>query len=226
VSLISVRQLTKQYELDGVIVPVLRGIDLDIEPGEFVAIVGQSGSGKSTLMHILGLLDTPTSGEYLLDGQPVADLTEDERAVRRTNKIGFIFQAFNLLARTTSLENVTLPTLYSRLSPRTAKERARELLTRVGLADRLEHMPNQLSGGQQQRVAIARSLVNDPSIVFADEPTGNLDTRSGHEVMALLDGLAKEGKTVILVTHSQEVAEHAHRLITIRDGEIVGDKKR
>lgn len=225
-SLISVRQLTKQYELDGVIVPVLRGIDLDIEPGEFVAIVGQSGSGKSTLMHILGLLDTPTSGEYLLDGQPVADLTEDERAVRRTNKIGFIFQAFNLLARTTSLENVTLPTLYSRLSPRTAKERARELLTRVGLADRLEHMPNQLSGGQQQRVAIARSLVNDPSIVFADEPTGNLDTRSGHEVMALLDGLAKEGKTVILVTHSQEVAEHAHRLITIRDGEIVGDKKR
>ncbi len=225
-SLISVRNLAKEYILDGVTVPALRGINLEIESGEFVAIVGQSGSGKSTLMHILGLLDTASKGEYLLNDRLVSGLTEDERAITRARSIGFIFQAFNLLARTSSIENVMLPTLYNRDAARHAHATAKTLLERVDLGDRLDHMPNQLSGGQQQRVAIARALINDPSIIFADEPTGNLDSRSGHEVMKLLDGLAKEGKTVILVTHSNEVAEHAGRLITIKDGEIISDKKR
>lgn len=225
-SLIVTEDLRKDYVLDGVVVPALRGVSLSIEQGEFLAIVGQSGSGKSTLMHILGLLDTATSGQYWLDGQPVEKLTEEERAGRRAGLIGFIFQSFNLLARTTALENVMLPTIYTRLSTRQAREKARQLLDEVGLSDRLEHLPNQLSGGQQQRVAIARSMINDPSILFADEPTGNLDSRSGHEVMEILAGLAQAGKTVILVTHSMEVAALADRTITLKDGEIIKDQRR
>lgn len=222
-SFIVVDKLAKHYDFDEVRVTALAGVTLKIEAGEFVAIIGPSGSGKSTLMHILGLLDTPTSGKYLLQGEDVSGLSEDERAALRAKSVGFIFQQFNLLARTTALENVSLPILYHP-NKKDATARATKLLQRVGLGDRLGHMPNQLSGGQQQRVAIARALVNDPSLIFADEPTGNLDTKSGHEIMSLLDDLAAEGKTVIMVTHELEVARHARRIITLRDGKVVSDE--
>ena len=222
-SFIQAHNVCKYYDFDGVRVTALADVTLSIEKGEFVAIIGPSGSGKSTLMHILGLLDTPSGGSYMLDGREVGTLSQDERSMVRATSVGFIFQQFNLLARTSALENVMLPVLYHP-NKKQASARATALLDQVGLGDRLGHMPNQLSGGQQQRVAIARALINDPSLIFADEPTGNLDTKSGHEIMAILDGLAHAGKTVIMVTHEQEVAAHARRVITLRDGVVISDE--
>jgi putative ABC transport system ATP-binding protein len=223
--LIELRGISKTYDLGEVKVEALRGADLDIEAGEYVALIGPSGSGKSTLMNTLGCLDQPTSGSYRLAGDEVAGLSRDERARIRNQRIGFVFQNFNLLARTSALENVELPLLYSKgLSARQRHARAKEKLGLVGLADRLDHHPSQLSGGQQQRVAIARALVNSPAILMADEPTGNLDTRTSKEIIALFRDLnEREGLTVILVTHDQEVARYAKRTIVLRDGRIVAD---
>ena len=221
---IEVNKLEKRYGLDGVSVWALRDINLIIERGEFIAIIGPSGSGKSTLMHILGLLDTPTKGTVKIDGKSVSRLQEDERAALRSDWVGFIFQQFNLLPRTSALDNVKLPIQYH-FNKDNADSRARKALERVGLGDRLDHFSNQLSGGQQQRVAIARALINDPQIIFADEPTGNLDTTSGIEIMKILDELAAEGKTVIMVTHEQEVAAHASRVLMMRDGIVVADEQ-
>jgi len=224
VAFIEVNKLEKRYGLDGVSVWALRDINLIIERGEFIAIIGPSGSGKSTLMHILGLLDTPTKGTVKIDGKSVSRLQEDERAALRSDWVGFIFQQFNLLPRTSALDNVKLPIQYH-FNKDNADSRARKALERVGLGDRLDHFSNQLSGGQQQRVAIARALINDPQIIFADEPTGNLDTTSGIEIMKILDELAAEGKTVIMVTHEQEVAAHASRVLMMRDGIVVADEQ-
>jgi putative ABC transport system ATP-binding protein len=223
---ISVSNLIKTYIVGEVEVRALRGVSLDVEPGEFVAITGPSGSGKSTLMHILGCLDRPTSGEYVLDGQDVSRMTKDQLAEVRNQKIGFVFQGFNLLSRTTALDNVELPLLY-RGGIRTAERhrRAIEALTAVGLGQRADHHPNQLSGGQQQRVAIARALITQPSILLADEPTGNLDTRTSVEVMGIFQRLNKErGITVLLITHEHDIAEYGTRIIACRDGHIVSDK--
>ena len=224
-ALIQLRDIRKIYDLGEVQVEALRGVSLAIEPGEFVALVGPSGSGKSTLMNLIGCLDRPTSGSYLLAGREVAALSGDERAQVRNQYIGFVFQNFNLLARTTAVENVEVPLLYSRrLSSRPRRQQAVEVLERVGLADRLDHHPSQLSGGQQQRVAIARALVNRPSVLMADEPTGNLDTRTSKDVMRMFRELNEQGGlTVILVTHDQDVARISKRIIVLRDGEIVED---
>ena len=221
--LIKLNNVRKNYRLGEVDVPVLKGVSLIVARGELVALMGASGSGKSTLMNILGCLDRPTSGSYQLDGEEVSDLTTDERAAVRSQKIGFVFQSFNLLARTTALEIVMMPLTYSprHVSDREAKGRAKELLERVGLGDRMHHFPSQLSGGQQQRVAIARSLINRPPLLFADEPTGNLDSRTSEEVLEMFQRLNREeGITIILVTHAMEVASHAQRAIRIRDGLI------
>jgi len=222
-SLISLRNVTKTYHVGEVHVQALRGISLDVAPGDFVTVAGPSGSGKSTCMHILGCLDRPTTGQYILDGRDVSHLSGDELAAVRNRKIGFVFQGFNLLARTSALENVELPLLYGNKEGAAARRRrAMEALEIVGLADRAEHHPNQLSGGQQQRVAIARALINKPSILLADEPTGNLDSRTSIEIMGIFQRLnAEQGITIVLITHEPTIAEYGSRLVAFRDGEIV-----
>jgi len=225
-SVISVQNLVKRYSVGDLEVRALNDVSLDITPGGFVAVTGPSGSGKSTLMHILGCLDRPTFGRYFLDGRDVSGLSRDELARVRQQKIGFVFQGFNLLARTSALDNVALPLLYSSTPLKSAERRtcAMAALAAVGLEDRADHHPNQLSGGQQQRVAIARALVNNPSILLADEPTGNLDTQTSLEVMALFQQLNEErGITVVLITHEPDIAEHATRIVTVRDGVIRSD---
>jgi len=224
-ALIELKNVSKTYDLGEVKVHALRETDLTIERGEYVALIGPSGSGKSTLMNTLGCLDRPTTGTYRLDGQEVSQMSRDQRARIRNRKIGFVFQNFNLLSRTSALENVELPLLYSRgVSARQRARKARELLELVGLGDRLDHQPQQLSGGQQQRVAIARALVNDPSILMGDEPTGNLDSKTSAEVIELFHQLnADDNITVILVTHDQHVAKNANRTIVLHDGEVVVD---
>ncbi len=221
--LIDVRDLTKVYQMGDVQVHALRGVSFNITEGEFIAIMGPSGSGKSTMMDILGCLATPTSGEYYLEGEEVGKLSDNRLADIRNKKIGFVFQSFNLLPRTSALNNVELPLIYSGLGRKERKRRAFESLEAVGLADRVDHKSTELSGGQIQRVAIARALVNKPSMIFADEPTGNLDTRSGDEIMAIFNRLNEEGNTIIMVTHEAEVAEHAKRVLHIRDGLIEQD---
>ena len=226
-AVISVRKLVKTYIVGEVEVQALRGVDLEVQPGEFVAVTGPSGSGKSTFMHIIGCLDKPTSGQYFLDGQDVSRMTKDQLAAIRNKKIGFVFQGFNLLARTSALDNVELPLLYGGSTLKTAErhKRAMEVLRAVGLENRADHHPNQLSGGQQQRVAIARSLINNPSILLADEPTGNLDTRTSVEVMDIFQRLNRErGITVMLITHEQDIAEYGTRTVAFRDGVVVSDR--
>ena len=223
--LIEVEDLTKIYTMGTVEVQALRGISFSIEKQEFVSIMGPSGSGKSTLMDILGCLAKPTSGTYLLEGNEVAGMSDNNLAVVRNQKIGFVFQAFNLLPRTTALHNVELPLIYSGVSRRDRRRRAIAALEAVGLADRIHHKSNELSGGQIQRVAIARALVNEPSMMFADEPTGNLDTKSGAEVMVIFDRLNEEGNTIIMVTHERYIAEHANRIIHLKDGVIEEDER-
>jgi len=223
-TLIQIEHLTKIYQLGEVDVHALRGVSVNVSKGEFVAIMGASGSGKSTFMNILGCLDKPTKGSYLLEGIDVGKLSRDELAMIRNKKIGFVFQGFNLLSRTSALENVELPLFYGPTSNKIRKVKATEALERVGLGDRIHHYPNQLSGGQQQRVAIARSLVNDPSIILADEPTGNLDSRTSVEVMGIFQELNNNGITIILVTHEPDIAEFAKRHIVFRDGKIRADK--
>jgi putative ABC transport system ATP-binding protein len=223
---IKIRNITRDFPLGNEIVKVLKGIDLDIERGEYVALMGPSGSGKSTLMNLLGCLDTPTSGSYELNGKDVSRMSDDELAEIRNKEIGFVFQTFNLLPRTTALENVALPMIYAGASKSTRIARAKEVLTNVGLADRMDHRPNQLSGGQRQRVAVGRALVNHPSIILADEPTGNLDSKTSLEIMNLFNEIHKAGNTVILVTHEEEIAENAHRIIRLRDGIVESDTKK
>lgn len=222
-SLIELRGLTKVYVMGSEEVRALDGIDLDIERAEYVTIMGPSGSGKSTLMNLIGCLDTPTGGDYRLEGELVSNLDDDELAAIRNRRIGFIFQTFNLLPRATSLENVELPLIYARVTPADRKERAAQALTKVDLANRLDHRPNELSGGQRQRVAIARALVTEPSILLADEPTGNLDTKTGNEIMALFQQLHADGQTIIVVTHDPAVATLGERTIRLIDGRITED---
>ncbi|MBM3779600.1 MAG: ABC transporter ATP-binding protein [Acidimicrobiia bacterium] len=222
---IAVRDLTKVYHLGEVDVHALRGVSLDIHPGEFVALTGASGSGKSTFMHLLGCLDKPTSGDYHLKGRDVSKLSSRTLAEVRNREIGFVFQGFNLLSRTTALENVEVPLLYARVRARERHARAREALDAIGLGERLDHHPNQLSGGQQQRVAIARALVNRPSLLLADEPTGNLDSRTSIEVMGIFQQLnAERGITIVLVTHEHDIAEYATRIVSFRDGRVRSDR--
>jgi putative ABC transport system ATP-binding protein len=226
-TVISVKNLVKTYVVGEVEVKALRGVNLDVQRGEFLAVTGPSGSGKSTFMHIVGCLDRPTSGQYLLDGQDVSRMSKDALAAVRNKKIGFVFQGFNLLSRTSALDNVELPLLYGGSAPKTVErhKRAAEMLELVGLGNRADHHPNQLSGGQQQRVAIARALINNPSILLADEPTGNLDTRTSIEVMGIFQRLNQErGITVVLITHEMDIAEYGTRTVTFRDGQVVADK--
>ncbi|SFM17220.1 ABC transporter ATP-binding protein [Pelosinus propionicus] len=217
-------EVTKVYQLGGERVNALAGINLSISPGEFTAIMGPSGSGKSTLMNILGCLDRPTAGSYMLDGEEVATLNDDQLAITRNKKIGFVFQSFNLLPRMTTLQNVALPMVYAGVDKRERLARAEQVLGMVGLESRMNHQPNELSGGQRQRVAIARALVNDPTIIMADEPTGNLDTKSGDEVMNIFSELNSQGRTIILVTHEPDIAEYAGRVVYVRDGLIERDE--
>ena len=218
---IEVTDLTKVYGSGPTAVQALRGVDLTVWPGEYLAIMGASGSGKSTLLNVLGCLDVPTSGSYRLDGIDVADFDERQLALLRNRKIGFVFQSFNLIPRTTALANVELPLVYSGLRRRQRRERALAALELVGLADRANHLPNELSGGQQQRVAVARALVTGPALVLADEPTGNLDSTSSAEVLGVFDRLNASGRTIVMITHEHDVAEHAHRTVVVRDGRVL-----
>lgn len=222
-TIIDIKNITKLYEMGAEKLYALKGVDVVIERNEYVAIMGPSGSGKSTLMNIIGCLDTPTSGNYILNGKDVHEMDDDELAEIRNKEIGFVFQTFNLLPRSNALHNVELPLIYSGLSKAERIKRAEETLVNVGLGDRMKHKPNELSGGQRQRVAVARALVNHPSIILADEPTGNLDTKTGEEIMALFSELNKKGNTIILVTHEEDIAKHANRIIKIRDGKIESD---
>ncbi|MBP6126747.1 MAG: ABC transporter ATP-binding protein [Flavobacterium sp.] len=221
--MIDIKGITRDFQLGSETVNVLKGIDLLINKGEYVALMGPSGSGKSTLMNILGCLDTPTSGSYILNGKQVSEMHDDELAEIRNKEIGFVFQTFNLMPRTTALDNVALPMVYAGFSKEERNKRATEVLTQVGLADRMDHKPNQLSGGQRQRVAVGRALVNKPSIILADEPTGNLDSKTSVEIMKLFGEIHANGNTVILVTHEEDIAAHAHRIIRLRDGIIEND---
>ncbi|MFC1629521.1 ABC transporter ATP-binding protein [Gemmatimonadota bacterium] len=223
--IISLEGITKEYVMGTEIVRALRGVDININQNEYVAIMGPSGSGKSTLMNLIGCLDTPTAGTYLFDNVSVENMTDDELASIRNQKIGFVFQTFNLLPRADALQNVELPLIYSGLAAGERRSRALEALESVGLGDRVDHKPNELSGGQRQRVAIARALVNNPSIILADEPTGNLDTKTGEEIMAVLEILYKQGNAIILVTHEEYIAEHANRIVRILDGKIGSDEQ-
>lgn len=223
-ALIEVKNLEKEYVNEAIVTHVLYGLNFKIEKGEFVAIMGPSGSGKSTLMHILGFLDKLTGGQYIFNGRDVSTLQDDELAEMRSSQVGFVFQSFNLLPRTTVLENVILPLVYTSMPSKKREELATAALNSVGLSHRLNFLPNQLSGGEKQRVAIARALVNEPAVIFADEPTGNLDSKSGLQVMQILQDLNEEGHTIILVTHEKYTAEHAKRILRIKDGEIISDE--
>jgi len=221
---IDIENITKDYVMGEEIVRALRGVSLQIQRNEYIAVMGPSGSGKSTLMNMLGCLDTPTSGRYQFNGRNVAEMNDDELAAIRNREIGFVFQMFNLLPRSNSLRNVELPLIYAGIDPETREERATQALVDVGLGDRLHHKPNELSGGQRQRVAVARALVTRPSIILADEPTGNLDSKTGEEIMALLEDLYYRGNTIILVTHERDIAAHARRTVHLRDGVIESDE--
>jgi putative ABC transport system ATP-binding protein len=217
-------KLAREYDMGSEVVRALRGVDLQIRRNEYVAVMGPSGSGKSTLMNLIGCLDTPTAGEYWLNGQQVSDLADDDLARIRNKEIGFVFQTFNLLPRASALHNVELPLIYAGLASRARHDQAVSALTRVGLGDRMEHKPNELSGGQRQRVAIARALVNTPSILLADEPTGNLDSTTSQEIMGVFAELHRQGQTIVMVTHEAEIAAHAARVVTLRDGLIATDQ--
>jgi putative ABC transport system ATP-binding protein len=224
-SLIQLAEVKKTYHMGDVDVHALRGVDMTIDAGEFVAVMGSSGSGKSTLMNIIGCLDRPTAGQYLLDGREVSRMSRDQLADIRNHTLGFVFQSFNLLTRTSAVENVELPLLYQGINTKERVRRSREALERVGLGSRLDHHPSQLSGGQQQRVAIARAIVGKPKVILADEPTGNLDSRTSVEVMALFQQLGRDGITVVLVTHEPDIAEYAARVILMRDGHVTSDTR-
>jgi putative ABC transport system ATP-binding protein len=224
-SLLKLEQVSKIYQMDGVKVEALKNVSFNGSQGEFLVIMGPSGSGKSTLMHLIGLLDRPTGGQIFLNGKAVGELSEKEQARLRNKEIGFVFQFFNLLERTSALDNVRLPLFYAGVKPREQEKRAKEALEQVGLGHRLTHYPSQLSGGERQRVAIARALVNNPSLILADEPTGNLDSKSGQEIMEIIASLHREGRTVILITHDASLTRYGQRLIVIKDGEILEEKK-
>jgi putative ABC transport system ATP-binding protein len=225
-SIIHLENIRKNYFLGKQVIEVLKGISLDILKNEYVALMGPSGSGKSTLMNILGCLDTPTAGTYVLNGKDVSHMSDDDLADVRNNEIGFVFQQFNLLPRLTAVENVALPLVYAGMGKKRRTEKAMDVLSKVGLADRSHHRPNEMSGGQNQRVAIARALVNDPSIILADEPTGNLDSKTSHEIMDIFEQIHAGGNTVVLVTHEEDIANHARRIIRLRDGVIESDKRK
>jgi len=222
--LIDIRDITKVYQMGQEQVHALSGVNLGVERGEYVAIMGPSGSGKSTLMNLIGCLDTPSSGSYVLNGREVARMTDDELAAIRNQEIGFVFQTFNLLPRTNALQQVELPLVYSGLARKERRERAVKALEAVGLGDRMSHQPNEMSGGQRQRVAVARALINNPSILLADEPTGNLDTQTGNEIMLLFEELNHRGNTIVLVTHEEDIAAHARRIVRLRDGKVREDQ--
>jgi putative ABC transport system ATP-binding protein len=223
--IISVKDVYRLYKVGTQVVKALNGLTLDINANEYVALMGPSGSGKSTLMNVIGALDSPTSGSYWLNGKDVSRMKDDDLAAVRNKEIGFVFQTFNLLPRYTALENVAMPLIYAQMPKKERTERATEVLNMVGLGDRMDHRPNELSGGQRQRVAVARALVNKPSIILADEPTGNLDTKTSYEIMALFNDIHQRGNTIILVTHEEDIAQHAHRIVRLRDGVVETDER-